>query len=93
MLQPATCPAFADRRVNPPIPRPRLAVRCHPDSTADVKELLTRLASPGTSGEWRITLTMITGGATVAADDSLPPGVWVLEADGKPVATGTVVLL
>lgn len=80
-----------------PIPRSRLTLRACPVTLAAIGSILDLLPIAGTpAAEFLVpvvvALTMITGGLTAVSDPALSRGTWVLYADGRELARGTVIL-
>ncbi len=94
---PALTVMTIDEPATGPIPLPRLTLTAHPVTIAAIAGLAERLSFAGApAGEFgpvlSLAFTMITGGLAVIADPALPAGVWVLGADDRQLAQGTVIV-
>lgn len=96
----ATVPAgdmVAEDRDRPPVMTPRLVLRASSATVVKLADLAAALPMPGSpASQFAPTFLMIanllTGGAMIRPDEALPDGVWVLDADGRELARGTVEL-
>jgi hypothetical protein len=81
--------------LKPMSPLPRLVLRASPGTLTAVAEIAEQLPIAGSPAlsfgpVLSMAVNLLTGGVIITPDESLPGGAWVIEADGRELARGTV---